>query len=50
MAAESKVARAFAGMMEQKLKVLDVVRTGYTSVCPIVGASVGQHVSVAQFL
>mmetsp|Transcript_3151 Transcript_3151/g.10448 ORF Transcript_3151/g.10448 Transcript_3151/m.10448 type:complete len:247 (-) Transcript_3151:317-1057(-) len=43
----SRVVGAFVGMLEQKLQVLEAVgaTTAYTSVCPLVGASVGQHVS-----
>mmetsp|Transcript_3142 Transcript_3142/g.10383 ORF Transcript_3142/g.10383 Transcript_3142/m.10383 type:complete len:173 (-) Transcript_3142:553-1071(-) len=41
----SRVVGAFVGMLEQKLQVLEAVgaTTAYTSVCPLVGASVGQH-------
>mmetsp|Transcript_19748 Transcript_19748/g.78656 ORF Transcript_19748/g.78656 Transcript_19748/m.78656 type:complete len:118 (-) Transcript_19748:774-1127(-) len=45
MASTHPVARAFAAMLEQKVAVLGVpgVAAHYTSVCPMVGGSVGQH-------
>ena len=39
----SKVAMGFAGVVHQKIKVLEAVKEGYTAVCPMVGASIGQH-------
>ena len=35
--------RAVVGVLEQKVRVLEACREGYTSVCPRVGASVGMH-------